>query len=74
MKTINISISDIEYNKFGLRKSKLTFSDILNNPIMMYENRGGSKEFNAGDRMFSSYTPGTTISIGFSYDFEFRKK
>ena len=53
---------------------KLTFSDILNNKIMLYENRGGSKEYNAGDRMFSSYTPGTTISIGFSYDFEFRKK
>jgi hypothetical protein len=28
MKTINISVSDLEFNKFGL-KSKLSFSDFL---------------------------------------------
>ncbi|MEP7167757.1 MAG: hypothetical protein ABI855_00140 [Bacteroidota bacterium] len=29
MKTLNISISDIEFNKFGLRKDKITFSDFI---------------------------------------------
>ncbi|ULQ56355.1 TonB-dependent receptor [Flavihumibacter rivuli] len=52
---------------------KLTFSDILNNPIYLYENVGGSKEFNGNDRMFSSYRPGSTISVGFTYDFDLKK-
>lgn len=29
MKTLNISISDIEYNKFGLQNDKLTFTDFV---------------------------------------------
>jgi len=29
MKTINVSISDLEYNKFGIKKDKLTFSDLV---------------------------------------------
>jgi len=29
MRTLNISISEIEYNKFGLKKSKLTFTDFI---------------------------------------------
>lgn len=29
MRTLNISISDIEYNKFGLKKEKLSFSELL---------------------------------------------
>jgi hypothetical protein len=29
MKTLNISISDIEYNKFGLQNDKLNFSDFV---------------------------------------------
>jgi len=29
MKTLNISISDIEYNKFGLQNDKLSFSDFV---------------------------------------------
>ncbi len=53
---------------------KLTFSDLLNNPITLYENRSGSKEFNGEDRVFSKYRPGTTITIGFTYDFELKKR
>ena len=36
MKTLNISISDIEYNKFGLENDKLTFShlvDLISNEL-----------------------------------------
>jgi hypothetical protein len=29
MRTLNVSISDIEYNKFGLKNDKLTFTDFL---------------------------------------------
>lgn len=29
MRTLNISISDIEYNKFGLKEDKLTFTDFV---------------------------------------------
>ncbi len=29
MRTINVSISDIEYNKFGLKEDKLTFTDFI---------------------------------------------
>lgn len=29
MRTLNISISDIEYDKFGLKKDKLTFTDFI---------------------------------------------
>lgn len=36
MRTINISISDLEYNKFGLKNDKLSFSefvDIVSNEL-----------------------------------------
>ena len=29
MRTLNVSISDIEFDKFGLKKDKFTFSDLL---------------------------------------------
>jgi len=29
MRTLNVSISDIEYNKFGLKEEKLTFTDFV---------------------------------------------
>ena len=29
MKTLNISISDIEFNKFGLKNDKLTFTEMV---------------------------------------------
>ncbi len=29
MRTLNVSISDIEYNKFGLKQDKLSFSDFI---------------------------------------------
>jgi hypothetical protein len=29
MKTLNISISDIEFNKFGIKKNNLTFTEII---------------------------------------------
>ncbi len=54
---------------------KLTWADILNNAFYFYENVDTKKNFNNGnDRLFNSYTPGSTISIGFTYDFNIGKK
>ncbi len=30
MRTLNVSISDTEYNKFGLKEDNLTFTDLIN--------------------------------------------
>ena len=55
MRILNISISDIEYNKFGLKKERLSFSDFvklvskellrqnLNESIRLSEKHGLSK-------------------------------
>ncbi len=29
MRTLNVSISELEYNKFGLRSDRLTFTELL---------------------------------------------
>lgn len=29
MRTLNVSISDLEYSKFGIKKDKLTFTDFV---------------------------------------------
>lgn len=29
MRTLNVSISDIEYNKFGIKQDKLNFTDFI---------------------------------------------
>lgn len=49
---------------------KLQWSDVLNNPIYLYENMNSSKSYQSGtDRLFSQYRPGSAVSIGFTYDF-----
>lgn len=53
---------------------RLTISDLLNQPIQTYENRNEQKAFNSDvDKTFSSFKPGTTFTIGFTYDFDFKK-
>ncbi len=54
---------------------KLNFADILNNAFYFYENLDASTAFNKGvDRMFNNYKPGSTITVGFTYDFNIDKK
>lgn len=54
---------------------KINFADILNNAFYFYENLDVSTAFNKRvDRMFNSYKPGATISVGFTYDFNLDKK
>lgn len=54
---------------------RLTISDILNQPIATYENRNSAKSYQpATDKTFSSYTPGTTFTVAFTYDFDLKGK
>jgi hypothetical protein len=49
---------------------KLSYGDILNQKLMYFENLDKSKSYKEGtDRIFSSYKPGSTITLGFTYDF-----
>jgi hypothetical protein len=54
---------------------KLNVADILNNAFFFYENTDDSFAYKSGvDRMFNSYTPGSTVTLGFTYDFDINKK
>ena len=49
---------------------RFTVGDILNQQFATYENRDSKKSYNAtSDRFFSTYKPGTTITLGFNYTF-----
>ena len=49
---------------------KLTLSDLLNKRLLFYENIDSKRAYKGGnDRVFSSFKPGSTISVGFTYDF-----
>ncbi|MEX1202709.1 MAG: outer membrane beta-barrel protein [Ferruginibacter sp.] len=53
---------------------RLTVSDIFNNAFATYENRDEKRTYDASvDRFFSSYKPGTTITVGFNYNFDLKK-
>jgi TonB-dependent receptor len=69
---------DIQLTKKVLKGKgdiRLTISDIFNQPIETYENRDAAKTFNAtNDKTFSSFRPGTTITIAFTYDFDLKNK
>jgi hypothetical protein len=65
---IDVQVSKRILNKRG--EVKLTLSDLLNQKFLYYENVDKSRSYDKkNDRIFSSYKPGSTISVGFSYDF-----
>jgi hypothetical protein len=52
---------------------RLTVSDIFNQSFVTYENRNDKKTYNDGtDRIFSAYKPGTTFSVGFTYNLDLK--
>ncbi len=52
---------------------RLTVSDILGQSFATYENRDDKKTYNQTvDKYFSSYKPGTTITLGFNYNFSLK--
>ncbi len=70
---IDIQITQKVLNRKG--DLRLTISDIFNQPIQTYENRDQAKVYNSSkDKLFSSFTPGTTITLAFTYDFDFKNK
>jgi len=53
---------------------RLTVGDIFNQAFATYENRDDKRTYDPSvDKFFSKYTPGTTITIGFNYTFDFKK-
>lgn len=53
---------------------KLTVSDLLNNQFAFYDNptTKAGYDFNGGDRINYAYKPGTTITLGFTYNFDLK--
>ena len=72
------NLLDVQLSTKVLKKKgelKLNVSDIFNNQIYHYENVDGPTAFNeAADRLFFAYRPGTTVTLGFTYDFELGRK
>ena len=69
---VDIQIAKKIFNNRG--ELKLTWADLLNPAYYFYENTDSKKAFSSGnDRLFYSYKPGSTISIGFTYDFNVGK-
>jgi TonB-dependent receptor len=59
----------------GRGEFRLTWSDILNPFYYFYENVGEKTSYQAAtDRLFYSFRPGSTITVGFTYDFATQKK
>lgn len=53
---------------------KFTISDILGQSVVTYQNVNKAKVYNEGtDIIFSSYKPGTTFSVGITYDLDLKK-
>lgn len=69
---------DLQLSKKVLKNNgeiKINFSDILNNAFYFYENVDEPTKFNMEkDRLFNQYTPGSTVTVGFTYDFNIGKK
>jgi TonB-dependent receptor len=70
---VDIQLTQKVLNRKG--DIRLTISDIFNQPIQTYENRDQPKVYNgSADKIFSSFTPGTTFTLAFTYDFDFKNK
>ncbi len=71
---IDLQLSKRIMNRKG--ELKLTISDLLNNRYAFYDNASGKASFDmsGGDRINYAYKPGTTITVGFTYDFDLERK
>ena len=67
-------VIDFQISKKVLKRKgelKLSIGDILNQDFMFYENVDNKRSYDkTKDRIFSSYKPGSTITLGFTYDFD----
>ncbi|MFM2363615.1 MAG: hypothetical protein RLZZ316_2517 [Bacteroidota bacterium] len=70
---VDIQLAKKVMNKRG--EFRLTWADVLNNAYYFYENTDSKKAFaGSTDRLFNAYKPGSTITLGFTYDFNISKK
>lgn len=64
---------DLQLAKKVMKKRgevKLTWSDMLNAEFLFYDNADSKSAYKEGnDRIFYRYKPGSTITLGFTYDF-----
>ena len=69
---VDIQLAKKIFQKRG--ELKIIWADLLNPAYMLYENIDKEKAYSAtNDRLFNSYTPGSTITVGFTYDFNLGK-
>ncbi len=73
------NVLDLQLSKKVLNDKgewKITVSDLFNNPYTFYDNFSSEPGYNfsKGDRINYSFSPGTTITVGFTYDFDLNKK
>lgn len=59
----------------GKGEFKITVSDVFNSPFAFYDNptKKTGFDYKGGDRINYSYTPGTTVIVGFTYNFDLIK-
>ena len=70
---VDFQLAKKVFNKKG--EVKITWADLLNPAFYFYENIDKKKAFSEGtDRLFNSYKPGSTITVGFTYDFNLGSK
>lgn len=60
----------------GKGELKLTVSDLFNNQFAFYDNPSEKAGYNfaQGDRINYAYRPGTTVTVGFTYDFSLKTR
>lgn len=72
------NLLDVQVSKKVLNNAgefKITVSDIFNNQFAFYDNADSKPGYSyaAGDRINYAYRPGTTVTVSFSYDINFKK-
>lgn len=68
---VDIQLTQKVFDKKG--EVRLTVGDIFNQPYATYENRDSKKAYSAAaDRYFTVFNPGTTITLGFNYNFNLK--
>lgn len=70
---LDLQVSKKVMNNAG--EIKVTVSDVFNNKFAFYDNADNKPGYSyaAGDRINYAYRPGTTVTVSFSYDINFKK-
>ncbi|BDQ13301.1 outer membrane beta-barrel protein [Sediminibacterium sp. TEGAF015] len=70
---LDLQVSKKVMNNAG--EIKVTVSDVFNNKFAFYDNADNKPGYSyaAGDRINYAYRPGTTVTVSFSYDINFKR-